>query len=217
MRGTKKIDWLNHGLEFLVVIVGILLAFQLDSCREDKQNLKLVDQHLGNLIQECEFNLKMINASIKKGETANNSLNKLLGLIAREQQWDTINSLSMQQLDFVAVYIKKNAYESLIQSGDVRLINDFELKNDIINLYEYFRWAEAYDDINGEVFTGYYLPYVMTQFDLFQLSTRSPEVYTDQRFKNALGTMSYQYAGRLEKYKETRQMIENFIEKHSNL
>lgn len=216
MAKTRKIDWLNHGLEFLVVIVGILLAFQLDSCKEDRRNQKLLDQHLTNLIEECQFNLKMVDLAIVQGESSQQNINQLIGLIIEQKQWDTINRLSMDQLDFKGVYFKTNAYESLIQSGDVRLIKDFDLKNDIINLYEYFRWAESYDNVNGEVFTGYFLPYVMSEFDLFQLQTSDPEVYTNRRFKNALGTMNYQYEGRLEKYKETKEQIEKFLANHKS-
>ncbi|WP_435579391.1 hypothetical protein [Gilvibacter sp.] len=215
MAKSKKIDWLNHGLEFVVVIVGILLAFQLDSCRQEKQNELLVDQHMENLISECKLNLEMVDLAITKGENSRKNLNKLLGFIAMEKEWDSINALSMEQLDFVSVYLKRNAYESLIQSGDVRFIKDFELKNDIINLYEYFRWTDAYDEINLEVFSSYYLPYVMSEFDLFQLSTQSPETYKDPRFKNALGTMNYQSAARMEKYKETQAKISAFLDKYA--
>ncbi|MDC7996562.1 DUF6090 family protein [Gilvibacter sediminis] len=217
MAKSKKIDWLNHGLEFVVVIVGILLAFQLDSCREDRKNEVLLRQHLSNIIEETEFNLRMVDSALIKGQEAEKNLNQLLQLIAREQQFETINALSMQQLAFVNVYIKRNAYQSLIQSGDVRLIDDFELKNDIINLYEYYNWTEFYDEVNGEVFTAYFLPYVMKEFDLFQLRTQEPEVYTDQRFKNALGTMSYQFTARLEKYRETQERIRAFLEKYEEL
>jgi len=37
----QRIDWLNHGLEFVVVIVGILIAFQLNQCAIDKNQKKI--------------------------------------------------------------------------------------------------------------------------------------------------------------------------------
>ena len=41
-----RIDWLNHSLEFIVVLIGILIAFQLNQCSTDKQNKKTSDTHL---------------------------------------------------------------------------------------------------------------------------------------------------------------------------
>lgn len=214
MRGTKKIDWLNHGLEFLMVVVGILIAFQLNTCSENKKNQAVIDQHIVNLIEECEFNLKMVNNIIEKTQEASTNLNQLMGLIQKGESWDQVNGLTLQQLDYTAIYLKNNAYNSLIQSGDIRNVKDFNLKNDIINLYEYYTWTQSYERVNGEVFAGYFLPYVMTEFDMFALSTQSPEVYTNQRFKNALGSMSYQMNARLAKYIETRDEITQFLEKY---
>ena len=215
MRGTKKIDWLNHGLEFVMVVVGILIAFQLNTCSEEKKGSLVVDQHIVNVLEETTFNLNMIDDIIAKTEETSANLTQLLDLIAREQAWDQVNMLTLGQMDYTAVYLKSNAYNSLIQSGDIRLIEDFELKNSIINLYEYYNWTQGFDRVNGEVFTGYLLPYVMTEFDLFQLTTQDATVYTNKRFKNALGTMSYQMNARLAKYLETKAEIEAFLEKFS--
>ena len=55
----------------------------------------------------------------------------------------------------------------------------------------------------------------MNEFDLFQLSTQSPETYKDPRFKNALGTMNFQSAARMEKYKETQAKISAFLDKYA--
>ncbi|MEP2937573.1 MAG: DUF6090 family protein [Gilvibacter sp.] len=214
MRGTKKIDWLNHGLEFVMVVVGILIAFQLNTCSEEKKNDVIVNQHISNVLSESAFNLKMIDDIIVQTEDSQKNLSKLLQLIAQEKSWDTINNLTLRQLNYSGVYLKDNAYNSLIQSGDIRLVNDFELKNDIINLYEYYKWTQSFDLINGEVFAGYFLPYVMNEFDMFQLQTQDASIYTDQRFKNALGSMSYQMNARLAKYKETKTIIETFLRAH---
>jgi len=35
----QRIDWLNHSLEFVVVIVGILIAFQLNKCSIERSQL----------------------------------------------------------------------------------------------------------------------------------------------------------------------------------
>ena len=56
----NKIDWLNHGLEFLVVIVGILLAFQLNKCSETRSTEKLLQNHINYIEIECDENKNML-------------------------------------------------------------------------------------------------------------------------------------------------------------
>lgn len=48
-------------------------------------------------------------------------------------------------LNIGGVYIKKNVYCFLIELGDIRYIYDFKLKNEIVNLYEYYEWVKGID------------------------------------------------------------------------
>ena len=45
MTTKKKIDWLNHGLEFIVVVIGILLDFQLNTWSEQRKQRLIIDEH----------------------------------------------------------------------------------------------------------------------------------------------------------------------------
>lgn len=42
----QKIDWLNHGLEFAFVLVGILIAFQLNNWSIKNDEKDLVNLHM---------------------------------------------------------------------------------------------------------------------------------------------------------------------------
>jgi len=66
--GKRKIDWLNHGLEFTVVIIGILLAFQLNTCSERRKDNKIVKTHLDQLIEETSLNKYYMKNGIKYSE-----------------------------------------------------------------------------------------------------------------------------------------------------
>jgi len=42
----NKIDWLKHTLEFIVVTIGILIAFQLNKCSVEKAQKKTIGIHI---------------------------------------------------------------------------------------------------------------------------------------------------------------------------
>ena len=52
----KKIDWLNYSLEFFVVLIGILVAFQLNKCSANKEQSKTIETHLDQILVETKFN-----------------------------------------------------------------------------------------------------------------------------------------------------------------
>lgn len=211
MRGTRKIDWLNHFLEFIVVIAGILIAFQLNTCSEQKKEQKLVDRHVENIIEETEFNKNNFEFASEKVRQSLNTLDTLLSFIEDKRDLDSINALSIEMLNLPITYIKRNSYNSFIESGDIRLVSNFELKEDIIRLYEYYTWAEGLDKITAESYNDHFLQYLMDHLDLVSTKTQDRSVYESKKFKNTLAVYNYQLRSRLMKYEELRGMINEFL------
>jgi len=57
----KKVDWTNHFIEFITVVVGILLAFGLNALYESQKEANLVDKQLLGIKQEIGLNLAEVN------------------------------------------------------------------------------------------------------------------------------------------------------------
>ena len=216
MAKTKKIDWLNHVLEFAVVIIGILIAFQLNTCRESKKEAKLVDNHIASIIDESKFNRSQINFSIESASKTIQKLDSLMNLLTiQSNNLPVIDKLSKDLLNLDYCYIKRNAYNSLIQSSDVRFVEDFKLKENIISLYEYYRWLESVDKTNQDFYLKYYQPFVMQNLDLLEFEKPVNEaVYNNKEFKNALSSYVYISRYRKQRLEATKSQINNFIEKY---
>lgn len=60
----KKIDWLNHFLEFIMVVVGILLAFALNNYNESRKERQLAEQYMEGIKQEVAYNLKEVTQKL---------------------------------------------------------------------------------------------------------------------------------------------------------
>ncbi|MCH2490264.1 MAG: DUF6090 family protein [Flavobacteriales bacterium] len=214
MAAKRKIDWLNHFLEFIVVIIGILIAFQLNTCSEERKEQKAVALHIQNILDESEFNRKNLEATIHYSDTLLVAMDSLLSEVNGDKDPTTMNRLSLQILSINPLYLKKNAYNSLVTSGDVRFINDFDLKNDIIQLYEFYRWAEGIDEVTMDTYQKYYYPYLVEHFDLTQGKEQDIAVYDTKLFKNSVAGYRYTLAMRINQNKETLRMIETFISDH---
>lgn len=65
------IDWLNHALEFIVVVIGILLAFQLNKCSDENKNKKIIKNHLYQIYEETILNKNYLAQSIEENENTN--------------------------------------------------------------------------------------------------------------------------------------------------
>ncbi len=214
MNKSKKIDWLNHFLEFVVVIIGILIAFQLNTCSVEKKQGEILDKHIANIIDETEFNNRRIKEEIGESQILLNNIDSLISSIKQQKDIRSINGLSLQILKFNNTYIKKNAYNALVESGDIRFFKDFKTKDEIIQLYEYYRWAEGISEAALQNYVTYYYPYVVENLDMVSGQPQDIAVYSNKKFLNILATYSYMMKNRLEKQKELAQKTGNFLEKY---
>lgn len=143
----RKIDWLNHVLEFLVVLSGILIAFQLEKCSTANSQKETIENHMSYIIEETNFNLKSVSYGVELSKSSLSKLDSVISLIPDDGDLKIIKRLTFDLLEISALYFKKNAFTTLVESGDVRYIKDFETKSKTINLYEYYRWVEGLDKI----------------------------------------------------------------------
>ncbi|MEO1259785.1 MAG: hypothetical protein AAFZ15_13415 [Bacteroidota bacterium] len=60
----KKIDWTNHIIEFITVVIGIGLAFALNNWNENKKEIKQADLFLQSIEEEIKINWQEIEEKL---------------------------------------------------------------------------------------------------------------------------------------------------------
>lgn len=212
MSNQKKIDWLNHGLEFIVVIVGILIAFQLNKYGTENEQAKTINIHLSQIRSETELNKKFFEDGIKNTQSNLTKLDTIFVLLTEKKETSRINQLSLELLNMSGVYIRKNAFLNFTESGDIRFIKDFDQKQKIINLYEYYKWVEAFNEVSMNLYSSDYYPYLKNNFDLVGGTLQSDDIYFSKVFKNILGSYYHTSKNRLERYKGCLKEMEAYLE-----
>lgn len=207
----KKIDWLNHSLEFIVVIIGILLAFQLNRCSTDRSLEETVNIHINQIREETLLNKRSLEKAIKSSESSIAKFDSIIGLIRRKEDFTSINRLSMELLNINNVYIRKNAYLTLTETGDIKYIKSFKQKEDIINLYEYYRWVESFNEISANIYVNDFYPYLRDNFDLIQASVQEDSIYLSKKYQNILGAYYRTSLNRLNKYKDCLREMNEYL------
>lgn len=207
----RQIDWLNHSLEFLVVVVGILLAFQLNECSAESSQKTVIENHLDQLIEETQFNKKSFERAIRHSEMNLSKMDTIFNLLEVHGDKTKINQLSLELLNLGGVYIRKNAYQTLVESGDIRFMKSINQKRKIIDLYEYYKWVEAFDEISNNLYSTDYYPYLKNNFDLVNGTPQEEEVYYSKVFQNILGAYKRTDANRVQKYKDCLKEIDIYL------
>ncbi len=138
--------------EILLVVIGILLALQVNNWNEDRKFRAQQTGLLTDLTQDLEANL----SELRFGRTMNSQLlEEYRGLMQaiREDQpaSPAIDSLCLHLENWHSAYITSTAYESLKNKG-LEIIRNDSLKAKIISIYEktFVFLVEDYDRMEWE-------------------------------------------------------------------
>ncbi len=215
--GEMKIDWLNHGLEFVVVVFGILLAFQLDKCTKEKKDERMIAAHMEQIYDETKLNMANLEYMISHTDSNIVKLDTVISYVLGKKSTQKVNLLSLNLLNIGGLYLRKNAYTGLVESGDIRLLKTVKQKQEIIDLYEYYKWVESFDKISIESYVRDFYPYLSDNFDLLTGKIQEEEIYFSKKYANVLAAYKHSSMNKLKKYRDCLRKTEEFLEKHGEL
>lgn len=140
-----KINWKDHLVNLFVVIVGITIAFWLNSWGEDRKAQKIEKQYLNGVIKDLEDDMQDLDFMLQYGESQIIALNKLLDIIIGKN--DGYDSLvyDLFLVQYNQPFTPQDAsYGSL--SSKIEIVEDFEVRKQIIRYYnQYYTSMELWD------------------------------------------------------------------------
>ncbi len=138
-RAVREQNWFAVTIEFLIVVLGVVIGFQIQSWNETRHGQMRVAQALERLQQETEQNIVGLRVRNETNEArlAEQALMvrvAMSGELAPEDA-ETFERAVAQLMYFSAPPIQEGSYRALEQSGDLTLIDNQELIS-ALNYYQ---------------------------------------------------------------------------------
>ena len=212
--------------EIVLVVIGILIALQINTWNEERQNRQQEKGIVSTLRQEFHTNRLVLNEVLTRLEKTRKANIILMDLFGRPEDRITgvnTDSLIFESLEYTRFVPSQNALEDLIQSGKLQLISDDRLKN---LLYDWTRVMGRVD----EEYSGMkqkteeeLLAYLTTRYPLkdmdkygvlnwkesSRLSIEKTAVFQDITYENLIDDFLY----RLTRYINTLEEAGNIMDK----
>jgi len=146
-----KIEWTNHGINFLSVLFGIILAFSLNNWGESRKEQKIANTALFNVKNELEKNLSNIDSVIELNQKQIDMIREYMEIMDNdfEHRFTADERQEFEKKHPGALYENSNRifFEfDLYQLSDVAW--NVALQTGILSSTEYdlaFQLAETYD------------------------------------------------------------------------
>lgn len=136
---VRQHDWFAVGIEVLVVMIGLMLAFQLDRWRESIAERRQEQTYVDRLIADVETDIPAIEYAIAL-QSLRLELIELLMDVAQDPAAATeepvvfLGSVNQAAYTYTPV-LTSHTFENLRSTGDLRLILDEPVKNAMFDYY----------------------------------------------------------------------------------
>ena len=145
--------------EILLVVIGILIALSINNWNENQQQKKAESQYYRNIKRQITEDKQEIIGNINYN---NNYLSQYkFGIQIIEEndksRLDTLGYIALNLMKYSDVYIQGNIYETMVNSGEIKLLKNPNIIEGLRKLEEIYMYINKMEDLhrdlllNGEV------------------------------------------------------------------
>lgn len=179
----------NILIEFLIVLLGITIAFWLSNLGEERKERILEQAYLQDLNTDLLQDQKALQYSIKENEQKFETLKQAYLYFGQSEVKVPIDSLiGFAQTVGNYFHFTPNDYTylSLQQSGDFKILLDRNLKKSLIELYGLYGLINT-EQVNViDALDNNYFPILMRKYDMITGNVVEPEYFESAEFRNTI-------------------------------
>jgi len=176
--------------EIVLVVIGILIALQINTWNENKKTLKKETIILNSLNKDFKINLKQFK-DIKQKHLNNfeghNIILRNLDNLDDAVIKDSIIKFGNTLLGGYTFDASNGVIESLIYSGDINIISNDTLKNYLVSWKDVLKDYQEEEDFNRELWSNIIMPYIIINGDFNNVkSLTNYDLLRDSIFVNMI-------------------------------
>ena len=160
---NKPIKYLRYAFgEIVLVVFGILIALQVNTWNQERLYSNKENQYLINLQRDIDEQIELINTQIEFENEITSLASELLRKYNQQNKF-IVDSLFIESMNLLAVRrtfaIANTTYVVLISSGNIDIIQNSVLKNNLIRLFERVNRMKEIFDKNNNLVDNNFLPF----------------------------------------------------------
>ena len=192
---TIKLKWAEYILEILVIMVGILGAFILNSWHEVRQERKFEHKVLYELQSSLQSNIGYLDQAIQRSNEARQSCELILDYFDKNLPYnDSLDLHFSRSLFWFHPSLSNNAYESLKSYG-LHLITNDSVRENLGKIYEW-QFIDRLSVRQEEYFYSSVSPLLKDWFESYEyIGNMKPLDFDDLKkssaYRHILKTMIY--------------------------
>ncbi len=163
--------------EIVLVVIGILIALQVNNWNEVRKERHQEKKHLVSLHEELEQNAKILSWLSESIERSMGAVNYIFGALSRPNELQNIDSIYNALGKTVTLYntiLSTNVYAEMESSGKLHLIRTDSLREAITSFYARIYRINQIENMGSlHHWKSFYLPFINKHFDAYRVTKAS--------------------------------------------
>ena len=161
--------------ELLIVIVGVTIAFWLNTRAEENKEKQVLNRYYNELLSDLSQDRNMLERVIDINTQKKNQMENAIKLYQKPEIIRDSVFYYTQLIGNYNFFSPKNiTYQSLISSGDLKLINDMNVKRRLMSLYQRYENIDELQQNHLEALDENFFPRYVLMVDYIKGEVLEP-------------------------------------------
>lgn len=200
--------------EVIIVVIGILLALYLNNWNQHRTEKKLELQYYQSIKNQLNEDLTTLYGEIKYNENFLNqfSFAKTLILSNEKSKIDTLGKITLNMIRFSDFRRKSNIYQTLVNSGEIVLINNNKITEKLQSLEENYTYINRLEENHASIILSQIIPEISQVIQFDPLKVMDMNFIFGYKFQNSLDILIVLMIEKMDAYKQAQNEIISIIE-----
>lgn len=200
--------------EILLIMVGVLLAFQVSNWKEKRNNKKAELLYYQNIKRQLHEDRGMISRNIDYNNHYLSQFNNAAKIIEANDRskTDTLVKISLNLIRYSDFHRASNIYETIVNSGQIKLIKNHKVIEGLQALEETYVYINKMEDIHFDIIKTLVLPELVRSIQFYPTKIEKPDELFTFQFKNRFTLLVDIMNEKNEVYRKAIHNIDDIIE-----
>lgn len=180
-----QIDWKSKFLDFLIVVIGITIAFKLNTWNESRKAATEEKSYLISFNEESIINENNLKEALEHSKLVMQEIENIKGpLLSKNYNDQDIKILIGSMISMANFTPITTTMDNISASGEFDLITDMELRKNLIITYDSFKTTSRLEKVLEDYVDKYLTPFLLQNYRLNDLSPINSENLQEPVFEN---------------------------------
>ncbi len=183
----KTSKYLKYAIgEIVLVVIGILIALSINNWNVEKIEKSNELKYYKNIKRQLNEDENAINANIDYNNLYLKQFNQAIKIIEQDDRniVDSLVSISVNLLEFSDFHRQSNIYETMVNSGEIKLLKNQQIIEALQQLEEKYIFINKLEDTHSQAVIKFVVPNIISSLKVSSMKAENIEKLYSYEFQN---------------------------------